>query len=246
MRGFEEVKRRLEAARPDALLVVGTDHLKTFFFDNMPSFCLGVGEECSAWGEGGVPNYRVRVHQPLARAILRSCLEGGFDLSCSEEMRLDHGFMTPLHFIRPEMDVPIMPLFQNCFVSPQPTPKRCYELGRAIRAAIEKSGGGERVALIGTGGLSHWVGHPKMGTVNADFDRHVLDMIASGRGKDLTELKFEDAEKEAGNGANEIRNWITILGAVNGGKGEILAYEPVPAWATGIGIVSYSINGGGK
>jgi aromatic ring-opening dioxygenase catalytic subunit (LigB family) len=246
MEAFAEVGRRLAQARADALIVVGTDHLKTFFFDNMPAFCLGVGEECRAWGEGGVPKYTVKVHQPLARAILRGCIERGFDLASSEEMPLDHGFMTPLHFIRPEMDIPIIPLFQNCSAPPQPGPERCYRLGQAIRAAIEELGGDQRVALLGTGGLSHWVGHPQMGTINADFDRHILELIQEGRERELTSLKFRDVEEKAGNGANEIRNWITVLGAVNGAKGEVLAYEPVEAWATGIGIVSYSVNGGGQ
>jgi aromatic ring-opening dioxygenase catalytic subunit (LigB family) len=246
MKGFQEVRRRLEEARPDALLVVATDHLKTFFLDNMPSFCLGVGEECSAWGEGGVPKYKVKVHRPFAGVLLESLIQQGFDMAFSEEMPLDHAFMTPLHFIRPEMDLPIIPLFQNCSVPPQPRPERCYALGEAIGRAVEADAKGMRLALLGTGGLSHWVGRPEMGTINAEFDRHILELIREGRGKDLSSLDFREVEGEAGNGANEIRNWITVLGAMVGGRGEVLAYEPVEAWATGIGIVAYPNKGDGK
>ena len=199
MDGFQEIRRRVSEARPDALLVVATDHLKTFFLNNIPTFCLGVGDECRAWGEGGVPKYRIPVHKKLARAVLEGCIEGGFDLAYSEEMPLDHSFMTPLHFIRPEMDIPIIPLFQNHAVKPLPTPRRCYQLGAMIREAVEKRGDGAKVVMLGTGGLSHWVGRPEMGTINADFDRRVLLMIASGRGEEISRWDFEEVEKNLNN-----------------------------------------------
>jgi aromatic ring-opening dioxygenase catalytic subunit (LigB family) len=241
MDAFQEVRRRLLDAKPDALLVVATDHLKTFFLNNIPAFCIGTGDECRAWGEGGVPKYRVPVHKKLARTILEACLAGGFDLAFSEEMPLDHSFMTPLHFIQPEMDIPIIPLYQNHAVKPLPKPRRCFQLGEMIRRAVEEKGDGARVALLGTGGLSHWVGRPEMGTINSDFDRRVLALIQEGRAVEMCDWNFEEVEKEAGNGTNEIRNWLTVIGAVAGRKGEVLAYEPVKAWATGIGVVSYEL-----
>jgi aromatic ring-opening dioxygenase catalytic subunit (LigB family) len=241
MGGFKEVRRRISETKPDAIFVVGTDHIKTFFLNNMPTFCLGIGEECRAWGEGGVPKYQVTVHKKLARTILEACLRGGFDLAYSEEMPLDHAFMTPLHFIRPEMDIPIIPLFQNHAVRPLPKPVRCYQLGAMIREAVEKQCDGARIAMLGTGGLSHWVGRPQMGTINADFDRRVLEMIASGKGEEISRWNFDAIEEEAGNGTHEIRNWLTVIGAVGGRKGEVLAYEPVQAWATGIGVVAYEL-----
>ena len=97
----------------------------------------------------------------------------------------------------------------------------------------------QRVALIGTGGLSHWVGMPGMGRINADFDRWFLDRLSTGRADDV--LSLTDAKlEEAGNGAHEIRSWLTVAGAVGGKPARVLVYEPVSAWVTGMGVVTYS------
>src|SRR5689334_13739671 len=81
MRGFEEVRQRLRSFAPDALIVIGSDHGRTFMLDNMPSFCIGVGTECEGWGDAGVPNYKVNVHQDLACHLLNEAMGSGFDLA---------------------------------------------------------------------------------------------------------------------------------------------------------------------
>ena len=157
LRSFDEVRKRVNSVRPDALIVIGSDHGKTFMLDNMPSFCIGVGMECQGWGDAGVPNYKVRVHQDLACHLLDEAMSAGFDPAFSAEMKLDHGFMCPLHFIRPEMDIPIVPLFVNGTARPMPSLRRCYELGGVLRKAVEKRAKEERIVLLATGGLSHTV-----------------------------------------------------------------------------------------
>ncbi len=241
MEAFGQVRRRIEEERPDALIVVSSDHLKTFFLNNMPAFCVGVGEECEGWGEAGVPRYRVPVHQGLAHAILHAGLESEFDLAFSERMPLDHGFMVPLHFLTPRMDVPIVPIFVNTVATPLPSLRRCYKLGGVIRRVIRKRPRAEKVMILATGGLSHWVGVPQMGRINEEFDRSVLARISQGEAEELTTLTAKQIEQEAGNGAQEIRAWMIMLGSVPGARGEILCYEPVRAWATGIAIVAMRV-----
>jgi len=238
---FDHLRRRIEEGKPDALIIVSSDHFKTFFLNNMPAFCVGVGEECEGWGDAGVPKYRVRVHQELARQFLQAAIESEFDLAFSEHMPLDHGFMVPLHFLTPQMDVPIVPIFVNTIVAPLPSLRRCYQLGGVIRQVIQQRPHSERFMVVGTGGLSHWVGVPQMGRINEQFDRDVLAWICQGDAEKLTTLTTEQIEQEAGNGAQEIRTWMVMLGSVPEARGEILVYEPVRAWATGIAIVAMHV-----
>jgi len=90
-------------------------------------------------------------------------------------------------------------------------------------------------ALLGTGGISHWIGVPNTGHINPEWDRWVLDQVRDGHGEALAELSFDDIERDGGNGGQEIRNWIAVLGALPGVKGEVLTYEPVKEWLTGCG-----------
>jgi len=108
----------------------------------------------------------------------------------------------------------------------------------ALRRAIEQWPNPARVALIGAGGLSHWVGMPGMGRINVDFDRWFLSRLAAGRAEEGVTLTDAEVER-AGNGAHEIRSWLTVAGAVPGKPARVLAYEPITAWVTGMGVISY-------
>lgn len=268
MQGFAEVRRRLKETGVEAIVVLGSDHGKTFLLDNMPSFCIGVGAECEGWGDAGVPLYRVRVHQELAKYLLAEAMGSGFDLAFSAEMKLDHGFFGPLHFLTPDMDIPIVPIFQNSSASPMPSLARCYQFGKMLRKAIANRPGNERIALLATGGLSHTVPelaeymfrerrerNPDMerqklakikefvdeglGKINESFDRRVLDLVARGEYEQLAAYSSEQIETEGGNGAQEIRNWVTLVGAMADRKAEVLLYEPVTKWLTGIAMVAF-------
>ncbi len=269
LRGFEEVRNRIKAAEIDAFIVIGSDHGKTFLLDNMPAFCIGIGSECEGWADAGVPPYRVKVHQELAQFLLRQLLQSGFDPAFSAEMKLDHGFMCPMHFITPNMDIPIVPLFVNSTSAPMPSLDRCYQLGRALRKAIDIRDNRERIALIATGGLSHVVPNVEeylfrakraldpdmenkrlakikefaekgLGRINEAFDRKLLGFLISGDYDAFVRNTYEEIEADGGNGAQEIRNWAVLLGALSDKRAEVLAYEPVKNWLTGIGIVAFN------
>jgi aromatic ring-opening dioxygenase catalytic subunit (LigB family) len=239
--GFAALRKVLLDARPDILIVIADEHFLTFFLDNMPTFCIGLGDRWEAWGEGGLPAYVAKGHPDLAKAILRDAIRVGFDLSSAVRMKLDHGFFGALHWILPEMNIPLVPIFQNCQVSPLPTLRRCYALGQAIRRGVEERPDGERVAILGTGGLSHWLGMKGMGRVNEKFDRAFLECLEEGDVSPFLDYNEERVEREAGNGGQEIRNWVTMLGAVEGRRGKVHAYVPVPEWLTGMGMVSVEV-----
>jgi hypothetical protein len=84
---------------------------------------------------------------------------------------------------------------------------------------------------------------PGMGRINEAFDRWLLDRLAAGRAEELLALTDADVER-AGNGAHEIRSWLTVAGAVPGRPARVLAYEPVAGWVTGMGVLTYALAGG--
>ncbi len=245
--GLEELRRRLLAAKPDVLVVFANDHLQNFFYDNMPAVCVGVAERYWAPSKGGAEFLRVPARQipgarEWAQALVRAGLDRGFDLAYAHELEFWDDVSVPLHFLLPDAAVPIVPILTNCVAPPLPRPRRSYDLGAFVGAFIDEAcPGGERVAVLGTGGISHWIGVPGHGRINPEFDHRVLDAIRHARGESLAFLTHEEIEREAGNGGQEIRNWLAVLGAFHGKKGEVLAYEPVPDWLTGCGVVSMDV-----
>lgn len=240
---FDRLRDELRAAKADALIIFGSDHFKSFFYNLVPRFCIGVGAECAAWDEGVLSGdvaetFRVPVHQDLARDILAKVVEKGFDLSSAEELRLDHSFYSPIERLTPEHDIPIVPIVLNVAIPPRPTLRRCYELGRAIGEIIEGRNQSERVAVIGTGGMSHTVGVPEYGFINPELDREFLGLLASNRADEIIEHWTQEfIDTKGGNGMNEIRMWLAMAGTVAGATGEVLLYEAIKHWGTGAGLL---------
>ncbi len=240
--GFHELRRRLVAARPDLLVMFVNDHLQNFAYDNLPAFCVGLAASYDAPSEGGakvmrIPPRKVRGSPEWAMALLEAGLDAGIDFAYSCEIESWDELSVPLHFLLPDGEVPIVTVYTNCAAPPLPTPRRCREVGAFVGQFVRTRAARERVALVGTGGLSHWVGTPETGRINPDFDRRVLDHVTRGDVEALTRFTHDGIEREGGNGGQEIRNWIALLGAVPGWKGEVLAYEPVAEWITGCATV---------
>lgn len=236
---FSELGRRLKEKKVDTLIVLSSDHVKTFFVDNMPSICIGIGDKGEGWGDAGVPQYDVNLDQSLAMHLLSYGLENSFDLSSSYDMKLDHGFIAPLHYLMPKMDIPIVPVFINSATLPISPMKRMYSFGEMLAQAITEWGEDKRVAIIATGGLSHWVAVPRMGEIAEEFDLRFIDQLLKNQNEEIQRLRNEEILEEAGNGALEIRCWVAVAGAVPDKKRELLCYEPVTEWATGIGIMDF-------
>jgi 2'-aminobiphenyl-2,3-diol 1,2-dioxygenase large subunit len=239
--GLAEMRRRLVAARPDVVVMFVNDHVQNFFYDNLPAYCVGVGDK--HWAPKGaadflkIPARQVPGASDWGKALLATGLEAGFDLAVSHDLEFWDDVSVPAHFLMPEGTIPIVPVLTNCVAPPLPTPKRSWALGGFVRDFIDGRPSHERVALIATGGISHWIGVPNTGHINPEWDRWVLDTIAEGRGEELARLSWSEIERDGGNGGQEIRNWISVLAAVPGVKGEVLTYEPVKEWLTGCGAV---------
>jgi hypothetical protein len=220
-----------------ACVVLANEHFTNFFLENFPQLCIGVGER--NWGptEAWLPIDKMWIPgQPeLADHIARSTLADGFDPAFSHLLELDHGVMTVYHELDPQMQLPLVPIVQNCAVHPLMPVRRCYAFGQALGAAIRSFDGLRRVAVIGTGGLSHWIGTPRVGDIEEGFDRWFLDRLEQGKLDDVLDLPDDEIEL-AGNGAHEIRSWLAVAGAVAPIRARTLAYEPIYPWITGMAV----------
>jgi aromatic ring-opening dioxygenase catalytic subunit (LigB family) len=156
---------------------------------------------------------------------------------------LVHAEVVPLSFLTPNWDIPIVPIVVNAFAPPMPSLKRCVQVGAFVRETVGRWPEQKRVAVLGTGGLSHWVGLPEMGRVNAEFDRWFMDTLAAGHQSEIIARyrKAEELDAVAGNGGQEVRDWLAAAGAMPAElNAKVLAYEPLPG--CGIGVMAWSKN----
>jgi 2,3-dihydroxyphenylpropionate 1,2-dioxygenase len=262
---FKDMGDAIRSANPDAIVMVATDHGRIYPLKHVPQFTIGVSETAEGIGDAGLPKCTVPIHQPFAQAILEGMIAEGVDLGFSESSQIDHSFVAPLMLAFGNTELPIVPIAQNCNFPPLPTFARSYEVGTKLRNAIEAGPSG-RVVVVGTGGLSHWVGTEEqqqlrrrpagtrinakaagpatideIGPINEAFDRDFIMRICNGATRSFVqEWNDERVYVDAGNGAQEIRNWILLAGVMNDAKARLLAYEPVREWLTGTGLIAFS------
>lgn len=239
---FADLGKRLRAARPDVLIVVSPDHWSNFFLDNYPAVCIGVGETHDGPPEPwmkGFPHREILGHPALAGHVAERALGEGFEPSVSHRLKLDHGFCIPLWKMGLERLPRIVPIVVNSIEAPMPSLERCYQWGALIAKAVRTFSEKTRVAILGTGGLSHSIGEPTMGAIYEDFDRETIRLF-SAEPKAL--LRYLDENLPArGNGSAEVRNWLVAHGAAGGRGFELVDYLPVPAVIVGCGFASWSI-----
>jgi aromatic ring-opening dioxygenase catalytic subunit (LigB family) len=208
---YRDLGRRLGAAKPDVLIVVSPDHWSNFFLDNYPAVCIGVGETNDGPPEPWMKDFPHRTlagHPQLAMHIANTALAEGYEPAVSHRLKLDHGSCIPLWRMELERLPKIVPLLVNSIEPPMPSLGRCYRWGELLRQAIESYAEPLRVAILGTGGLSHSIGEPTMGAIYEEFDRETIGRFS----RPADELiGYLDAQlPTSGNGSEEIRNWLVV------------------------------------
>jgi gallate dioxygenase len=240
---FRTVREHLEAVRPDVLLVFDSDHLNTFFFDNLPIFAVGVASTIEGPNDDTATIIAPTVvpgHERFARYLYRNTVNGGYDLSLTESFTIDHSIMVPLHFVTPTMNIPIVPLFINGLAPPLPAAKRCFALGELIRTVIESWPSDARVGIIASGSFSLEVAGPRIapgamaGVPNPIWVTRVVSLLSNAKIDDLLNEATSDQLSSAGNVAGEILNWIAMLGVL--GKRKPTFLEPQLAMGHAYGI----------
>jgi hypothetical protein len=239
--------RDLADAKLDALVVIGDDQHEQFFEDNMPAILVYWGKTIAnnpLHMDEDAPQFwrkaRAQFHETeksrdypvdskLALHLIESLIDQGFDVSQSKRLAKEHGEGHAFGFVHRRMMgdrvVPIVPVALNTYFPPnQPRPRRCYDLGRAIRKAVQSAEGSERVGVLASGGLSHF-------TVDEELDRGVLEACKANNGEALATIPVQ----KLNSGSSEIRNWITVAGAAGHLKNVWQEYIPCYRSAAGTG-----------
>ena len=239
---FAALGRRLEAARPDVLIVVSPDHWSNFFLDNYPAVCIGVGAAHEGPPEPwmkGFSHGQLSGDPDFAMHIAEEAMRAGFEPSVSHRLKLDHGACIPLWRMGLEKLPRIVPLLVNSIEPPMPSLARSFEWGRLLRRAIASYREPLRVAIVATGGLSHSIGEPTMGAIHEDFDRETLRRFSSSDESLIPYLEKELPRR--GNGSEEVRNWLVAHGAAGGRGFELVDYLPVPTVIVGCGFAAWKV-----
>jgi protocatechuate 4,5-dioxygenase beta chain len=217
--GYAPVKQWLkDEARPEVIVFVYNDHGSDFALDRVPTFAIGVRDEYEQADEG----FGERPLPPVAGDaefgwyLAKALIDDEFDMTVCQEMKVDHGLLVPLPLLfghQPAWDVRVVPIAVNVVQHPLPTPRRCLRLGQAIRRAVAAHPGDLRVAIAGTGGMSHQLHGERFGHTNPAFDAKWLDLIERDPGQ-LAAMTHQEIMLEAGAEAVELIMWLVMRGAM--------------------------------
>jgi hypothetical protein len=248
--GYDYGKQWMKDNKPDVIFLVYNDHATAFSLDIIPTFAIGTAAQFQpadeGWGPRPVPV--VKGHPDLASHIAQSVIQQDFDLTIVNKMDVDHGLTVPLSLMcgQPPADqfewpCPVIPFAVNVVQYPVPSGQRCFNLGKAIRKAIETYDEDIKVHIWGTGGMSHQLQGARAGLINKEFDSAFLDKLINDP-QGAADISHIDYVREAGSEGIELVMWLIARGAMNdvaGGKAPTLKqrFYHVPASNTAVGHV---------
>ena len=239
--GYDRAKEWFKEVKPDAIILIYNDHASAFSLEMIPTFAIGCAPTFApadeGWGPRPVPT--VQGYPELGWHIAQSTILDEFDMTIINKMDVDHGLTVPLSlmFGQPtEWPCKVVPLAVNVVQYPPPTGNRCYQLGKAIRKAVESFDSNERIVIMGTGGMSHQLQGPRAGFINKEFDKAFLDGLT--RDPDaLAKISHLTYVEQAGSEGIELVMWLIMRGALNPSVKEIHRHYHVPASNTAVGHI---------
>ena len=229
--GMAELGRVLDETKPDVIIFMGSDHVETFSVTCIPTFAIIAGSRAIAKFAGR--EYDLPVHREMAEDLLtKLVVDHSFDVAYSEDAELGHAFAVPFEHVIGKRDIPVIPFFTNVYVPPLPTPKRCAALGKAVADIIK--GRKERVAVIASGGMSHFPGTTKYLAPEFDFDRWLVAQFEAGNTGALLDMTGTQLD-EVGN--TEMLTWAMMFGAIGPQPGALIDY--IPTWHHGLAMMRF-------
>jgi hypothetical protein len=227
---FAAVAAELAAMKPDLIVMFDTDHLNTFFFDNLPIFAIGVADSFKGPNDEprAVPIYTIKSRADVGGHIRKAAVEAGFDVAVTQQFTVDHSVVVPLHLMTPTMDIPVIPFFVSGHVPPLPAAQRCFELGGVVKKALASWPDKLRVVVIGSGSFSLEVFGPRIapgksdGVPDPEWAKRVCALIEQGSVATLIEETTPGQLERAGNVGGELLDWIAMLGTVGGKRPKFL------------------------
>ena len=208
----------LDETRPDALIIFASDHMETFFLKTVPTFAIMAADQATA--AFGGRTWSPPIHRTLAEALLEQLVRREFDMAYSQEADLGHSFAAIFEWVLEDRQIPVVPILVNTYLPPLPNAQRCAALGKAIAEIIGARP--ERVAVLASGGMSHYPGTWKYYKPAFDFDRWCLYELENGRTDSFLNLSAEQLD-EVGN--TEMLPWALALGTVGEQHLELLSYQ---------------------
>ena len=239
---FDEMRADLEASGAEAVIVIAAEHFANFFMNNMPSFAIGMADfydgpiEDPGWL--GIDKFRAPGNRDLSQRLIAEVMQT-VDVAYAEEWLFDHGIAVPLHFLTPRFDVPVIPVNINCQGPPLTPLHRSWAFGEALRRAADAVP--EKIAIIGTGGISHWPATPDSGKINVEWDLDFMDRWCRNDRDALLDYDDLTVYADAGQGGFEIRTFLAVSAAAGGAQGTVHFCEPIPIFAVSCTIASYDL-----
>jgi 2,3-dihydroxyphenylpropionate 1,2-dioxygenase len=212
-----DIGQKLKALKPDLWIIFSNDHAEQFFHNVCPAFTVHVGGE--AKGEFAGRKFHWQIPSAIGFEIVRQLNRQGFDPAFTSTARIDYAIGIPLTHIG--LTDPVLPIFVNAYLPPQPTMERCYAFGQAVARTVTQLG--LRTVILSSGGMSHFPGTDRYSNPELAFDKRVLEKLAAGNLKSL--IGYDEAElDEMGN--IELRCWACAAGALGERKPEIVSFDP--------------------
>jgi len=241
--GYEGARKWMADANPDVIILAYNDHASAFDLDLIPTYAIGVASEFPIADEGYGPRDVpiVEGYPELAWHLAESLILDEFDMTICNYMPVDHGLTVPLSIMydKPEKwPARVIPLAVNVIQYPPPTPRRCFNLGKAIRRALKNWDEDITVAVFGTGGMSHQLQGERAGWVNTPFDTDYLNRLGEDP-ESLLEISHIDLLRDAGSEGIELVMWLIMRGALGGSVREVHRHYHVPASNTAAGLIIF-------
>ena len=242
--GYEFSKQWMQEAKPDVIILVYNDHATAFSLQMIPTFVIGTAAEFrpadEGWGPRPVP--MVQGHPELASHIAQSVILQDFDLTIVNEMDVDHGLTVPLSLMCGQPTAwpcPVIPFAVNVVQYPVPRGQRCFQLGQAIRRALDEYDEDLNVQIWGTGGMTHQLQGPRAGLINKQWDSKFLDKLIDDP-EAAAAIPHIEYVREAGSEGIELVMWLIARGAMSdvaGGSKPTVRHRfyHVPASNTAVG-----------
>ncbi|MFC5499460.1 class III extradiol dioxygenase family protein [Caenimonas terrae] len=243
---YVPVRAWLQEIKPDIAIMVYNDHGADFFFDKYPTFAIGCADSYAIADEGFGTRPLPAIPGDLAfsQHLCRSLVYDEFDITVCQEMAVEHGFLVPMHLCFDPADswpVASVPIAVNVLQHPLPTARRCYKLGQAIRRAVDSCERDIKVAIIGTGGMSHQLTGSSFGQMHRDNDLDFLDKIVSDP-EALAGLSHQVLMEKFGVEGIELIMWLVMRGALSAGARQVHRNYYAPM-TTGMGLVTLQEQG---
>jgi protocatechuate 4,5-dioxygenase, beta chain len=242
--GYAPARAWLADNPPDVAVIVYNDHANAIDLDLVPTFAIGTADSYDVadegWGRRPVPPV---VGAPeLSEHLVESLVDASFDIATCHRLEVDHGLTVPLSVYCPSpgdaWPCAVVPLLVNVIQYPQPTAARCYALGQALGRAIRSYPVDLKVAVFGTGGMSHQLAGARAGMINPEFDRMFLDAIEHDPER-LVALSREDYIRAAGTEGIELIMWLVMRGALGPNIKRIHETYHVPASNTAAALALF-------